>query len=107
MSMKVIRALTIILVVGLTGVTGRGVAQAGGGKFTTIDDPNGVYGTWDYIINSLGDIVGYYGDSTSAHGFLLHQGNYTTIDDPNGVQGTFAQGINLTGDIVGYYNDST
>jgi hypothetical protein len=34
--MKVVRALTIILVVGLVGV-----AHAGGSQFTTIDDPNG------------------------------------------------------------------
>ena len=106
--MKVVRALTIILVVGLAAVSGRGVVQASGSRFITIDDPKGVKGTFALGINPQGDIVGDYQDSTSTHhGFLLHRGHYTTIDDPKGVKGTTAVGINPQGDIVGYYLNNT
>ena len=106
--MKIVRVLTIILVVGLAGVSGRGVVQAGGSQFTTVDDPNGVHGTLALSINPKGDIVGYYFDSTrTPHGFLLSEGRYTTIDNPNGVHGTQAMDINPRGDIVGSYFDST
>ena len=56
-------------------------------------------------INSSGDMVGFYTDSTGRqHGFLLQDGLYTTIDFPlAGVRGTIANGINPQGEIVGQF----
>lgn len=82
-------------------------SQSGGGQFTTIDDPLGVYGTFALGLNDRGDIVGGYYDSTGVHhGFLLRHGAYTSIDVPNSVQGsTDVLDINAQGDIVGNYTD--
>jgi uncharacterized membrane protein len=80
---------------------------AAGSQFTTIDDPNGVQGTFARGINLSGDIVGSYFDSAAtSHGFLLSQGRFTTIDDPSAVHGTLPGGINPQGDIVGSYVDN-
>src|SRR5437588_3399880 len=88
MSMKIAHALASILSAGLMGVSGREVAQANGSQFTTIDDPNGMNGTFAYAINARGDIVGQYLDNADmVHGFLLSRGRYITIDDPSGVNG--------------------
>ena len=47
-------------------------SQAGGGQFTTLDDPVGVYGSTTALGNNdRGDIVGVYADSAgNLHGFL-------------------------------------
>jgi probable HAF family extracellular repeat protein len=75
-----------------------------GGKFTTIDVPGAVGLTAAQGINSPGQIVGYYSDSSgSSHGFLLSGGKYTTIDFPNGTN-TQADAINDSGQIVGTYD---
>jgi probable HAF family extracellular repeat protein len=73
--------------------------------FTTIDDPNGVNGSFASSINARGQIVGSYSNIIS-HGFLLSGGQYTTLDDPNGVNGTSALGINASSGIVGSYVDA-
>jgi hypothetical protein len=56
-------------------------------------------------INSSGQVVGYYEDS-SAHtlGFVESGGHYTTID-PFGSIYAPALGINDSGQVVGYYID--
>jgi probable HAF family extracellular repeat protein len=69
--------------------------------FTTLDDPNGIFGTEAYGINDAGQIVGtYYGFNASSHGFVLSNGVYTTVDVP-GFSGTEVTAINNTGAIVG------
>ena len=51
-------------------------------------------------INDNGVVVGYYGDSTGAHGFIYNNGAFTTVNSPNagngggGDVGTFLSGIN-------------
>ena len=52
----------VIVLVGLGAVSGRGVLQASGSRFTTIDDPKGVKGKDQYAlgINAQGDMVGGY-----------------------------------------------
>jgi uncharacterized membrane protein len=89
------------------------------GTFTTIDAPAALLppppsnnGTAATGINSQGEIVGSYFDSTGAHGFLLSNGTFTTIDAPGaktpaGFEFTNPSGINPRGDIVGSYFDSS
>jgi uncharacterized membrane protein len=77
-----------------------------GGQYTTLDDPNGVFGTSAYGINSRGDIVGAFSDSNALHGFLLSGGQYTTLDVPNAAGYTIATGINARGQVVGQYIDA-
>jgi probable HAF family extracellular repeat protein len=65
-------------------------------------------GTWARCINDVGQIVGYYEDSSYVdHGFLYSGGRYTTLNDPLATHGTSATGINDAGQIVGYYEDSS
>jgi len=70
--------------------------------FTTIDVPGaGVTGV--YGINSVGDMVGYYGTDSNdpnKHGFLLSGGNFTYLDYPN-ASATFAYAINDADLIIG------
>jgi len=74
--------------------------------FSDIDDPNGT--SIASAINDVGQIVGYYSDSSGAtHGFFYSGGTYITIDDPSGTNGTFPYGINDAGDIIGQYIDSS
>jgi hypothetical protein len=40
--MRILRALKIILIIGLGGLRGQGMARAGEGQFTTIDYPNAI-----------------------------------------------------------------
>ncbi len=71
---------------------------------TTIDAPGSTF-TEPLGINSRGDIVGFYYDSSFiAHGFLLSNGSFTTIDAPGGqtFTSTFLSDISQQGDIVGY-----
>ena len=71
------------------------------GTYTQIDVP-GASGTWVSGIDTAGDVVGYYIDSSQVHhGFLLSSGIYTTIDDPSGDE-TYLYGINDNGKIVGF-----
>jgi probable HAF family extracellular repeat protein len=78
------------------------------GVYTTIDDPLATNGTVPTAINDLGQIVGYYFDSTGTHGFLYSGGIYTTLNDPTaGTIFTVPTGINDTGQIVGHYNLSS
>jgi probable HAF family extracellular repeat protein len=67
-------------------------------------------------INNVGQIVGYFADSSKhAHGFIYENGAYTTLDDPLAVGtsttgeivGTFITGENDNGQIVGYYTDAS
>jgi probable HAF family extracellular repeat protein len=74
--------------------------------FSNVDDPNGE--SIASGINDLGQIVGYYSDSSGAtHGFLYSSGSYTTLNEPFGINGTFAYGINDAGQVVGQYIDGT
>jgi probable HAF family extracellular repeat protein len=78
-----------------------------GGTFTTIDPPGSVR-TTARAINSSGDIVGFFRDSTGFHGFLVNKNNlasFTTLDFP-GATFTFATAINDSGQIVGLHGDS-
>jgi probable HAF family extracellular repeat protein len=55
----------------------------------------------------LGQIAGYYQDSSGLeHGFLDNRGTYTRIDPPGSVS-TTVTGINNKGQIVGYYEESS
>jgi len=71
------------------------------GTYTQIDYP-GATGTIAGNVDTAGDIVGVWTDSSySYHGFLLSNGLYTSIDYP-GATNTFTSGINDNGQIVGY-----
>ncbi len=78
------------------------------GSYTTISVPSSSGEVTSATgINDLGQVVGYYRDSTNAYrGFIYSNGVYTTIDDPNGQiaygTGTVLNGINDQGQIVGY-----
>lgn len=63
----------------------------------------GTTGTQGDDINSKGQIVGTYFDSSGAlHGFIAVGSNFTSMDFPGAV-GTLAWGINASGKIVGRY----
>ena len=70
------------------------------GTYTQLDPPDSDCFTFVFGIDSAGDIVGdYYDTSGSEHGFLLSQGVYTILDYPGGL--TSPYGINDVGQIVG------
>lgn len=72
------------------------------GTYTQIDVP-GALNTLAFGINTGGDVVGTYADSTGfAHGFLLSGGTYTTIDYPTSGLETELFGVNDVGQVVGY-----
>jgi hypothetical protein len=74
--------------------------------FTTVDVPGAGYtGVWG--INSVGDVVGNYGQdiNTDSHGFLLRNSAFTFFDYP-GQTITLPSGINDSGLIVGYAGKS-
>lgn len=76
------------------------------GTYTQIDYPGAIQ-TYILGVNTAGDVVGGYVDSSSIfHGFLLSGGVYTTIDYP-GASYTDLGGINDLGKIVGNYIDAT
>ena len=94
--------LTLTLLAGLTSFAGNAKAQSY--NFTTLNNPNGVNGTF---INGISGstIVGYYNDfSDTPNGFTYNGSDFTTLNDPYGVNGTFINGISGS-TIVGYYND--
>jgi probable HAF family extracellular repeat protein len=71
------------------------------GTYTQIDYP-GASATFGQSINTVGDVVGTYNDSSgNTHGFLLSNGVYTSIDYPGATQGTYTAAINDKGQIVG------
>jgi uncharacterized membrane protein len=73
-----------------------------GGVYTSFNYPEAIF-TNPFGVNSAGDIVGQYTDSSGVgHGFLLSGGTYTSFDFPGAVD-TFAAGINDAGEIVGVY----
>jgi hypothetical protein len=84
-------------------------SAAGGYSFTLIA---GTYTSFNYPsatfseafdVNTNGDIVGVYEDTSGVfHGFLLSGGTYSSIDFP-GATYTQAEGINDSGEIVGLY----
>lgn len=69
--------------------------------YTTVDVP-GAISTNAQGINSRGDIVGGYADSSGNHGYLLSNGVFTKIDYP-GAAYTEAYGLNARGEVVGGY----
>ncbi len=69
-------------------------------EFVTVDVP-GALGTAVYGIDG-NNIVGYYYDSTTSHGFLYDGTTFTTLDHPDQVFGTAAYGISGN-TIVGTY----
>jgi len=77
-------------------------------NYTTLDDPLAVkFDTNANGINSAGQVVGGYRDSSGRiHGFLYSGRAYVTIDDPLASTVTEARGINDTGLIVGYYRNT-
>lgn len=84
-----------------------GPALYSGGVFYPIGFPGAPTGyTSVQSINDLGEIVGYYIDSSNtAHGFADINGVYSSFDAP-GATGSYAMGVNNNGDIVGYYADA-
>jgi probable HAF family extracellular repeat protein len=71
--------------------------------YVTLNDPLASQGTFAEAINDLGQVVGYYQDSSGwQHGFLYSAGNYLTLDNPSAnPRYTFPTGINDLGHIVG------
>jgi hypothetical protein len=60
-------------------------------------------------VNSRGDAVGFYEDSSQIdHGLIYNPatGNWTAVNDPEGVQGTVLNGINDKGEMVGFFTDA-
>jgi hypothetical protein len=84
------------------------------GKYTTIDFPGALGGTFPSGGNLENHIVGIYYETSSScsadceHAFLLHHSVFASFDYPEvGVQDTFANGINALGVIVGGFVDSS
>ncbi len=82
-------------------VAAMGAARATPYTFTTIDVPGASAGTAARGINTAGQIVGDFTDSTGTHGFLGTGGSFTAINVP-GAFSTEAMGINAAGQIVGF-----
>src|SRR5262249_4242113 len=77
-----------------------------GGTYANIDYPSANQ-TIPWGINDNGQIVGSYGNSSGAGGFLYdsNSGNYTTLNLPWPIG--LAGGINNNGQIVGGYQDGS
>ncbi len=86
-------------------VLGAGVALATTYTYTSFAYP-GATETYAYGINDSGQIVGYYHDGSTYHGFLKDGATYTSLDYP-GATFTEAYGINDSGKIVGFYCDDS
>jgi uncharacterized membrane protein len=97
--MRHIAVTTACAAVLVTAVAGAGAERAL--VYTTIDAP-GATTTIAQGINSRGDIVGGYTDSSGNHGYLLSKGVFTKIDYP-GAAYTDANGLNARGEVVGGY----
>jgi hypothetical protein len=94
---------SILVATLMTGLTRLGFADL---TYISIDAPGATRGTVATGINEQGQIVGWYLDATSYHGFLDTGGIFSNIDVP-GTQTTIVSGINDFGQIVGQYSDST
>ena len=82
-------------------------ANADSVSFTTVNYP-GATTTAVEGINSSGELVGIFTDSTGDHGFIDNGGTFTTINVPGGAAGTTdAFGINGSGQVVGSFFDSS
>jgi hypothetical protein len=65
--------------------------------------PPGAVSAGATAANSAGEVVGWYSDGSSVHGFLRDANeNFTTLDYP-GALSTYLTGISDTGVIAGYY----
>lgn len=75
----------------------------GNGTFTSFDFPGAADygGTQAYAINDLGQIVGGYGDSSGAGGFLYSNGTITPLNLPFSL--VTPTGINDKGAVVGQF----
>jgi hypothetical protein len=72
--------------------------------YTTFDPPGSIL-TVPESINNLGDVTGYYADSSNVyHGFLRTANGTITTFNPPGSTETIAYGINSSGEITGYAN---
>ena len=69
------------------------------GGFRELQFP-GASETWPFAINSQREVVGYYSQDGSVHGFLYRSGTYVTVDGP-GPGNTLLTDINDAGVIVG------
>ncbi len=75
-----------------------------GGAITTID-PFGSTFTQALGVNDLGEIVGFYTDSSGdQHGYIDNGGVFTSFDPPDSASTTI-NGLNDKGDIVGFYTN--
>jgi uncharacterized membrane protein len=75
------------------------------GAYTTVDHPNGGFGTVAQGINDAGEIAGIYFDSNNRdHGFIKTSTGFVTVDYP-GAALTGLTAINNAGQVVGYYGD--
>ena len=78
------------------------MGYASAGLFFTIEQFPGATFTSPQGINSVGQIVGTYGDNTGIHGFLYDRGNFISIDFGR-YQQTSLTDINDHGQMVGQY----
>src|SRR5688500_15623139 len=98
MTTRTVRVMSLVVLTLLIANT-----RATALTFTPIDLPGAIY-TQAYGINSSGQILGLYEDSSfTFHGFLFDNGAFTTIDVPGAIF-TAAFGINASGRIVGTYS---
>ena len=78
-----------------------------GNIITTFDVPGAFSQTHAMGINGVGDIVGWYDDSSGGtHGFLRQGNTYISFDVP-GARNTYASGINNAGQIVGHFSGAS
>jgi hypothetical protein len=70
-------------------------------QYTVLNYPGATW-TQAFRMNTRGDVVGFYADTTGMHGFVLRGRNYESISF-DGADMTHARGINDRGDIVGDY----
>jgi len=92
----------------LAALAGRAGAQSY--DFKSLPDIPGAKGRIQELaitgINAAGDLVGYFVDDASTHGFIYsaQTGEYTVLDYPDpATTDTFANGLNSSDDVVGTY----
>jgi uncharacterized membrane protein len=94
----------------LAGAHAQATAQDQGGKpgawwaLAYPDPAPGLWRTWCFGMNELGDSVGYY-VSGGNKAFLLADGQYSSLH-PSGAGSSMAWGINSGGEVVGEFTDS-
>ncbi|WP_157204977.1 hypothetical protein [Methylomonas methanica] len=92
-----------------------------GGQYNTfsLSSYNNI-NTYAQGLNDIGQVVGYYDNSSGRHGFIysIDSGIYLTIDVPHvfdrldnssnsPINDTYVEGINNKGQVVGYYYNAT